>query len=277
MADTVISALIDQMPPLGGDGKLVGPARPEAEKVYDQVLAAGRDGLLAVIGLLKGTDDGSDYRARYVLEGLAAYVCRADRKDQRAVFVQTLASQLSGDRPKAVVQFLIRRLQTAGDKSAVESLAKLLSDDALANEAVAALTAIGQGAAEPLRAALPTAKGVCRLAIIQALGVLKDGDSLAAFKQAAGDADREIRLAAVWALANIGDAGSVGALIKASSAEGWERIQATKACLVLAENLLAAGKKDEAARLCKHLCDSRTDKAEEYVKQAASRLLSKVQ
>ncbi len=59
-------------------------------------------------------------------------------------------------------------------------------------------------------------------------------------------------------------------LLKAGDkADGWERTQATKACLLLAEKLLAVGKKSEAVRIYKHLRDTRTDPAERYVSDAA--------
>jgi len=77
-------------------------------------------------------------------------------------------------------------------------------------------------------------------------------------------------MAAVWALANIGDSGSADTLLKtADKAEGWERIQATKGCLLLAEKLIAAGKKSEAAKIYKHLRDTQTKPAERYVSDAA--------
>ena len=68
-------------------------------------------------------------------------------------------------------------------------------------------------------------------------------------KQAACRAeDREVRLAAVWGLANLADADSIGLLLKAADTEAnYERIKATQACLLLAEKLTAAGNKRAAA------------------------------
>jgi hypothetical protein len=110
--------------------------------------------------------------------------------------------------------------------------------------------------------------------MIQALGVLRDAGSVEALRKAAGDEDRDTRLAALWGLANIGDAGSADLALKAAdAAAGWERIEATNACLLLAENLQAAGKKAEAAKIGKHLRDKRADPEEAHVREAAERLL----
>ncbi|MHC4207793.1 MAG: HEAT repeat domain-containing protein, partial [Planctomycetota bacterium] len=106
--------------------------------------------------------------------------------------------------------------------------------------------------------------------ILQNLGVVRDTKSVGALKKAASNKDEAIRVAAVWALANIGDADSANELLRsADKSEGWERTQATKACLLLAEKLGAAGKKSEAVRIYKHLRDTRTKPAERYVSEAA--------
>ena len=55
---------------------------------------------------------------------------------------------------------------------------------------------------------------------------------------------------------------------------GWERIQAGKHCLVLAEKLTASGKKVEAAKIYTHLRDTRTDPSEKYIREAAERGLA---
>ena len=153
-------------------------------------------------------------------------------------------------------------------------LGKLLLDDELVEPATMALLAIRRGAAQQFRAALPSATGKCRQNIIQALGDVKDTESIDSLKSALSDPDREVRLAAGWGLSRMGDAGSVHLLINEADARtGWERIQATKHCLVLAEQLSALGKKDLAERIYVHLRDTRTDAPEQYVREAAERAL----
>jgi HEAT repeat protein len=85
------------------------------------------------------------------------------------------------------------------------------------------------------------------------------------------DENLDVRLAAGWALAQIGDATSADLLLKAADATGYERTKATHSCLLLAENLLAAGKKAEATRIYTRLLNTRTDPSDSYVREAASR------
>lgn len=257
-------------------GKLTGPLWDDAEKIYDKILKGGRDSIVGVIDMLAKIDDGKDYKARYVLHAIAAYVCRPGKEKHRTTVVQAIASQIGGSRPKPIQRFLVRQLQVCGDGRAAATLGEHLLDEDLYEPAAAALTAIGDGAAEQFRQALPKAKGKCRMTIVQNLGAVRDAESVEALKKAAGDDDARVRIAAAWALANIGDAASVSVLIEAADARmgSWERIQAAKACLLLAEKLRAAGKKAEATKLYTHLRDTRKDPSESYIREAAQKALT---
>jgi len=114
-----------------------------------------------------------------------------------------------------------------------------------------------------------------RQQVVQNLGVVRDTGSVAELKKAAKDEDQDIRIAATWALGNIGDAGSADLLLDiADKSQGWERIQATKAALLLAERLLASGQKSNAGAIYKHLRDTRSDPAEKYIRDAAGSALA---
>ena len=140
-----------------------------------------------------------------------------------------------------------------------------------------ALAAIGDGAAEQFRNALGKSSGKMKLTVIQNLGVLGDTGSVKQLKAAISDEDREIRLAAGWALANIGDSGAADLLLDAADAKDtYERAKATKTCLLLAERLAAAGKKEQAVKIYKHLRDAREGSDESYVCEAANEGLSKI-
>jgi HEAT repeat protein len=278
-----LTALVNKMPDWdkdedpkkrGDNGKLTGPDWKDAEAVYDDIFKGGKANVVGVIDMIVLVDKGDDFKARYVLNGLGLHSLRSANAQKRSMYVDALASQIGGDRPKPIQAFLIQQLQAFGDKRAVPALCKCLLDEELCDPATAAMVAIREGVAEPFRQALPKAKGKQRLAIVQALGVLGDAASIPAMKEAAADQNVDVRLVAIWGLANVGDAGSCDLLIKASGADGWERIQATKACLLLAENLLAKGNKTGAAKIYGHLSQTRTDKSEEYVRDAAAKGLA---
>lgn len=252
-------------------GKLTGPDWPTASKLFEQIFSGGRSSLIALIGMLGEGNVPEAYRPRYLMHGLALYVCRPEGRKYQGLLQEAMVSQIDGPQPTPARLFLIRELEVFGNQQAAPALGKCLLDEETGDAATRTLLAIGAGAAEQFRTALPKAAGRRRLAVLQALGVLGDAQSASAFKAAAGDSDREVRLIGLWSLANLGDASAADLLIKASNSEGWERIEATKCCLLLAEKLLANGHKPAAARIYKHLRDSRTDEKEQYVRDAAIR------
>jgi HEAT repeat protein len=271
-----LKALVDQMPNPDGRGMFTENIdKQKIETAIVEVYQGGRENTLGLIEMLADPGRDEDVKPHYALHCLANYVLVAGDETARKEFSETLASQLQSDRSDYVKGFLCQALQWAGRREAAPALGKLLLNEALVEAASMALTAIRDGAAEQFRAALPKAQGTCRLNIVQGLGAVEDRQSAEALRAALSDPDREVRSAAGWGLARIGDPGSVDALLTAADTPaGWERIQAAKHCLMLAENLAAAGNKDLAATIYKHLRDTRTDPSERYVREAAEKALA---
>jgi hypothetical protein len=269
-----LQSFVDQMPDPDRRGMYAEIDKEKVEKAVEEIHKGGSDSIAGLIDMLVPPGEGDDAKARYALHCLAVHLSGLEDDKPREQFARTVAAGLEGDRPNAVKCYLCRVLQTAGGGEVAPSLGKLLPDEELCEPAAQALVAIESGAAEQFRGALPKAQGKCRLTVVQNLGVVRDTGSVAALQAAMDDQDPQVRLAAAWALANIGDAGSVDLVIKAADGKGWERIQATKACLLLAENLLEAGKQTEAVKIYSHLRNTRTGPAERYVREAAEKALA---
>jgi hypothetical protein len=273
--DAKLADLLKRLP--GPDSRAVADesAAAEMERTLAEILKGGKERIVALVGLLVEPGKGDDTRARYALHALAVAVCRRKDAAGRRLLAQALTATLGGSRPKEVQAFVVRQVQVVGGKEEAAALGRLLGDADLCEPAAQALLAIRTGAAEQFRAALAKVTGKGRLTVAQALGVLRDGKSAPALGKLVGDADRDTRLAALWALANIGDAGSVGVVLKAADVKaGYERTKATQACLLLAERLRAAGHKREAARVYAYLKETRTEPGEKYVREAAERGLA---
>lgn len=271
-----MAALIERMP--GADrpdqeSKMTGDPWSSTGPVCDEVLSGGKESLLELIDSIRDEQGqgARNYKPGYLLHAVAIHVGRPRAETSRRLVEDALLERVGGsDASAAIRRFLVRELRVVGSERSVEALSKLLADPELCEDATQALISIRSGAAAALRSALGRASGACRLTIIQALGVLEDREALDALREAARGADRELRMAAVWALARSGGDAAVEAVITATDADDQrERTRAVKAALILAESLAKAGAKDGARRVYRHLQETRTSPAEAYVRDVA--------
>jgi HEAT repeat protein len=262
----------------GAASKFTGPDPVVAEKIFNEILSGGRESILELLRLVRDPSDNDyqNYKAGYVLHGLVLQAGRPGQEIPPRILTEALASQLSSEHHSTAAKgFFIRELRVLGGQEVVSILGKLLLDAQLCEDAAQALLTIRDGAAAQFRSALKDAKGANRVTVIQALGVLQDTAAAASLKTALNDEDRDVRRSAAWALANLGEASVAAALLQsADDVQGWERTQATKACLLLAERLAASGKNPQAVQIYTHLRDTRKDPKERHVRQAAERALA---
>jgi len=244
----------------------------QIEKVVVQLHKGGRNSALGLIDMLVEPGKGDDIKARFALHLLAVHITRKGSEQARSEFARAVASQVGGDRPKAIQIYLIEQLQLAGTKEVAATLGKALLDRELCDPAARALTSIRDGAAEQLLSALPNVHERQRLSVINSLAVLRAAQAADAFRQALRDPDPDTRIAAAWGIARIADASAAEVLLKCAEAHrGWERINQTDACLALAENLVAAGKRSKAAAIYTYLQRTRTELSERHVYETAER------
>jgi HEAT repeat protein len=271
-----LKSLVDQMPDPDGRGMLTENIDKEKiEKAVAAIYGHSREAILGLIEMLGEPGSDENVKPHYALHCVVNHSLVLKDEKARTEVAETLASQLDSDLSTYNKAFLCQLLQWAGRGEAAPALGKLLLDEQLVEPASAALASIRDGAAKQFRAALPKSEGKCRLNIVQGLGSVEDTESITDLQAALSDSDCEVRLAAGWSLSRMGDVSSVDALIKAADVgPGWERIQATKHCLVLAERLVANGKETDAEKIYRHLRDTRNDASEAYVREAAEKALS---
>jgi HEAT repeat protein len=268
-----LKELVAKFPvPAAKDGKLAEVDKTATDAALAELVAGEKEAVAGLVGMLAPADKGGDGQIRHALHALAVHAATL-KGEQRRVISEALAATLANDAPAEIHRFVLRQIQVVGRKEVVPTLGKLATDEALGEDAVRALVAIRTGAAEQLRAAIPRAKGRNLLAITQALGTLKDTESLPALRKLLGAEDSDVRQVAGWAVAHMADAEAADELLKrADAATNFERTKLTDACFDLAENLLTAGKKKEAVAIYTHLQKTRTE--EKHVREAAARGLA---
>lgn len=272
--------LVDQMPNPDGRGMYTDNIdKGKVEKAAAAIAEGGKKNLLGLIEMLGEPGSAENTKPHYALHCVVNYTLVVGNEKLRMDFCEAMASQLQNkDLHPYNRAYLCHELQWAGRDEACVALGKVLLDKDVTDAAATALAAIGgERAASQLRAAAAKAEGKAKLNMIDALAALAEPKSAATFTDALNDKDREVRIAAAVGLANLGQADAVESLISAAnSAKGWERTQATKACLVLAENLAAAGNKNASKRVYQQLQKTRTDKSEQHIREAAQRGLAAI-
>jgi hypothetical protein len=271
-----LKALVGQMPDVDGRGMYTKDIDKERiETAVAAIFEGGRENVQGLIEMLGEPGSPENVKPHYALHCVLNRALIVGDEKARREFCETLAANLSGDLSTYNKAYLCQELQWAGRKEAAPALGNLLTDEQLCDPAGMALVAIRDGAAEQLFAALSKAAGRCRLVVVHSMAALGDARLVGALMQALSDPDREVRLAAGAGLAKIGDPRCVRQLIEAANrATGWERIEATKHCLVLAERLMAGGQKGQAVGIYRFLQHTRTDPSEQYVRDAATKALA---
>lgn len=145
-------------------------AKVSAELVL-AVLQGGKDAVLGLIDGLRETDDGSDWKIRFLLQALVSEVGTDAREPQRRMLASVLLAEATGERPSSVRTFLLGRLRWIAGQDCVAGLLPVLaaSDPNLGDAAAAVLVSIGPAAEAPLARALESATGRAQGLIANAL------------------------------------------------------------------------------------------------------------
>jgi HEAT repeat protein len=275
MNESELKDLVAKFPvPAAKDGKLAEVDKTATDAAIVELVKAGKQAIVGLVAMLAPPEKGGDGRVRHVLHALVMHA-GGQPDARRQLVAEALASTLAGDHSTEPKTFVLQQLQLIGGKEVVPAIGKLLKDDALSDAAAQTLLAINTDAADQFRKLLDGANDRQYVIAAHALGTLRDRAAIPALRRRMGSSLRDVFLTTAWALANIGVEESAEPLLKAANGTtGSDRIKLTQACLLLAENLSAAGKKKESAAIYAKLHETRIDDSEDYIREAAARGLA---
>ena len=250
---------------LRGEGEAVKRSAAEWETAHAKLL----DALLPQLGSEKLDERGESQR---LYEKVCWRASRPGADAERAAAIKAILGKLGPTLPKPALISLLERLENIGTEDAVAPVAKLLDAKETELPSVreharrALLKNPSPKAVDALRAALGRAEGgEWRGGLINALGERRDKAAVAALVKLVKDEDQGVKLAAVEALARIGDKSAANLLAGASKGAPprvW-RI-AIVSYLLLADRLVEQDDKAGALKLYQNLLE-----AEDYVKCGA--------
>lgn len=248
-----------------------------------KIMGGGAPAVKELCGMVLplGTEGKDDTNARDAITALVRYVGRPGGEADRLLLSKGLCDALSGDADAEVKSFYICRLQDMGHDEAVSALALLLADEKLGLYASAALERIGSPAAvEALVKALPAATGKLRVGYIKALGALGAKAAAGEIRKSALDTDKDVQMAALWALANLGDESANDSLMKGikESKSAYDQSRLYDWAILNAKRQSEAGAKPAAVAICTGFLNAPpAESTPANVRIAAARLLVEIQ
>jgi HEAT repeat protein len=234
------------------------PVRDSAaeDALAAKLMKGGTPAVKELAGMLVplGTQGKDDTKVRDAFSALVRHAGHSE--SDRAALVKGICEGIESASDPEVKTFLVNRLQTVGHDDAVPTLAPLLADEKLGLHACMALERIGSAAAiDEIARALPQAKGALRVAMIKSLGSLGATKAAEEIRKSAADENPDVQMAALWALANIGDAAVQDLLETAiqGTHREYEKSKFYDWILLDARQMAAAGKKTDGAAICTKL------------------------
>jgi HEAT repeat protein len=229
---------------------MLGAATPAATPVVAQTDTAAVDN---AFHLLKTYDWGADRAALKPIDD-AIITSHGDAAARKAL-EKRLVDALAGGLSRSAQDYVCRKLRVVGTGQSIKVLAALLPAEQTSHIARYALERIpDEKAVQALRDALPKVSSKLKPGMIGSLGKRRDARSIGAISKFLGGSDVQAAQAAAQALGLIGTSAAAKELRSfAKKAPARMKIPIADACMVCAEQLVADGKKSEAAALYEQL------------------------
>ncbi len=172
------------------------------------MMSAGKVGPSAIAplaDLVEGNNREVSLSAQAALKNIAAYAGRPGAADEKKAAAKAYSQLLGNNRSRVLRSLVLELLSITGDDAVVPSIAALLGDTVVRDDARRALQGIpGPASLKALITAAQKTEGPFRASIIGALGQRNAPEAKDALIEATGSADLEVVLEALDAIARLG-------------------------------------------------------------------------
>ncbi|MBD3274843.1 MAG: DUF1080 domain-containing protein [Candidatus Marinimicrobia bacterium] len=187
------------------------------DSVNTALLTLGPDKLSEITNLVLPAGIGNDAKPRYALGDLSHFVTQPGLESERQMYESVLLSALSDAEDEEVKAFFLRQLEQVGSSRAIGPVSRYLRDPKLYAPATKTLLSIDSlESAELFIKSLNNAPDERIPTLLNAIGETGHAPDAEAIAEYAGSDDDDIRLAALHALASLGNPGSAEILAQAS-------------------------------------------------------------
>ncbi len=223
----------------------------QLQKNAEEFAALGKPGIVQLISGLNPAGKGDNTALEFAIGGFTYYVNQTRQESWRKLAGEAYAEALSSLKDPENRSFLIFQLQQVAGEEAVTALSSCLKDAYLAGPAARALSRTGsQRAGQALLDALGQSSGAGSVPFLEALGDLRYAGAASAIEKLAGSSETDVRKAALYALANIGNPSSSGTLAEAARKVnfGFDVTNASDAYFTYLHRLAAGGNSGEVEK-----------------------------
>lgn len=251
----------------------------QRDSVNVALLQLGPQGIAHLTTMVLPNGIGDDSKARYALGELTKYVSRQGAPAEKQMLESVFLNALQSADDWEVKAFFIRQLETTGGAASVPVLGKYLQDEKLSDPAIKALVAINRPEAGPLLlTALRQSNNTDPIPFINALGAMRVQNAAADIRNQAGSRSQAVQLAALNALARIGDP-EAGSLFvqKMQTDDPFQQARIVAAYLSLGQRLGELGNTDQAEAVFHNVLNSDVGKNNPNVRARAYAGLVEIQ
>lgn len=227
----------------------------ERDKLAEELLGLGDEGLRAVVKQLEPAGSGKDTAVRFALNAVAAYASKA-LEPKRLLAERCFASAVGTVTDVEVRTFLLSQLRFVGRDVAVKAAIPLFADEKMVEPATQLMLTVRTPAATAaLLTALDGARGPARVTIVKALGELNASVANARLLKLAGESDASLVRAVLGALSRIASPDSAATLTAAATKDGYIYApdNATGFLLEYAKRLGANRSRGAAEQICRQV------------------------
>jgi len=227
----------------------------EVDKLSAKLLEMNPEAAKILCNKLLPAGKGKDVKARMAINNLTLFIGKNATDQQRKDYANVIAESVLLSKDRFVTEFLVKQLQLVGKDESVAVLAKLLKDKELCDAACRALLAIKTDkASKTLLEALDAVDKSNKATVIKTIGEFENKDAAKKLLKYTKDTNQDIRLSALFAIANIGDSSAKKTLKKATQSENpYENAKANSFYLLYAKKLAQQSKERQAAKICKYI------------------------
>lgn len=225
----------------------------KCDRLMSEMSAWGEAGWTMVTSQIIPPGFGNDVAARFAVESLSRYLSRSGHEAERALWEKQCLSALEKSEDVWVKSFFMEQLRWVGSAGCLSALEKYLNHPQLYDPAIRAMLKRDASLAAPkFAAALDRAEGRPRVALVLALKQSGKAGEAGKVEALASSPDRELRKAALAALAAMGNPSSAQILQKAADQANYryEPLGATEALLDYALTLSRSQQEGLSHEIC---------------------------